>query len=99
MNNTIRDALYSFVDEIDNSDIIKQLDFYRNKMNESDEVKELINIFNKSKQDNTDIQKTKIKLYENEIVSNYLHYEQQLNYIILGLNKDLNNLIGKKGCR
>ena len=100
MDNNIREALYNLIDEIENSDLIKQLDNNKQKINENNEVQELITIFNEKKKNiNEDLQIAKIKLYNNDIIREYLSCEQELNFIIMRLNKKLNNLIDKKGCR
>lgn len=99
MNDNIRDCLYSFIEEIDNSTIIKELEKNKEIINNNNEIQNLIKNFNIKKNTNDiNLQQSKIELYGNEYVSNYLKYEQKLNYIIMDINKDLNRLIDKKGC-
>lgn len=99
MNSRINDAIFSLIDEIEKSDIIKNLDKCKKKLKENSELQELIIDFNNKKEirDNS-LQQAKIALYNNFYVKEYLFYEQELNYIIIKLNKNINKIIGKKGC-
>ena len=97
--NKIIEALNSLMDELDNSETVKNLEFYKKKMKEDKKLESQIIDFNKKKENkNEEFQNIKISLYNNEIVKNYLKYEQEMNYIIMDLNKKLNSLIDKKGC-
>ena len=99
MNSRINDAIFSLIDEIEKSDIVKNLYECKKKLKESSEAKRLIVDFNNKKEirDNS-LQQSKIALYNNSYVKEYLFYEQALNYIIIRLNKSINKIIGKKGC-
>ncbi len=99
MDNNIREALYNLIDELENCDLIKKLEENKKKINEDEELQSLIKIFNKSKEKlDSDLKDAKTNLYSNDVIREYLTYEQELNLIIFKLNKKLNALIDKKGC-
>lgn len=99
MDNNIREALYNLIDELENCDLIKKLEESKKKINEDEELQSLIKIFNKSKEKlDSDLKDAKTNLYSNDVIREYLTYEQELNLIIFKLNKKLNALIDKKGC-
>lgn len=99
MDNNIREALYNLIDELENCDVIKKLEENKKKINENEELQKLIKIFNEKKEKlDNDLKVIKTSLYSNDIIREYLTYEQELNLIIFKLNKKLNALIDKKGC-
>lgn len=99
MNDRINNALFSLIDEIETSDIVKNLDECKKNIEENSEVRNLITDFNNKKNNkDKDLQISKINLYSNELVKKYLFYEQELNYIIIRLNKKISKITNKKGC-
>lgn len=99
MDNNIREALYNLIDELENCDVIKKLEENKKKINENEELQKLIKVFNEKKEKlDNDLKVIKTNLYSNDIIREYLTYEQELNLIIFKLNKKLNALIDKKGC-
>ena len=66
--NKIIEALNSLMDELDNSETIKNLEFYKKKMKEDKKLESQIIDFNKKKENkNEEFQNIKISLYNNEI--------------------------------
>ena len=91
MDNNIREALYNLIDELENCDLIKKLEENKKKINEDEELQSLIKIFNKSKEKlDSDLKDAKTNLYSNDVIREYLTYEQELNLIIFKLNKITN---------
>jgi hypothetical protein len=93
----IIEATYELIDELDNSDIIKNITFYRDRIKNNLEVCSLI-----EKSKNTDdkyiIMDIRRKLYSNSDYKNYIDSYNQLYYIVMNINKRLNKLVNNRRC-
>ena len=93
----IIEATYELLDELDNSDIIKNLVLYKDKVKNN---KELINLINKGKntEDRYIIIDIKRKLYNNNDYKNYINYYNELFYIITKINNYYKKITKTKTC-
>ena len=93
----IIEATYELLDELDNSDIIKNLIIYKNKVKNN---KKLIVLINKGKEE-TDkyiIMDIKNKLYKNIDYKNYIKYYNELFYIVMRINNYYKKVVNDKVC-
>ena len=79
-------ATYNVLDALDNSDIIKNLTKYKNKLLKNKELLSEINNTRKETDNNLLITKRK-KIFENKDYQMYMKYYNQLSLIILKINK------------
>ena len=88
---------YVLIDELDKSDIIKYITFYKERIMNNDKIRELV-----SKGNNTDdeyiIREIKQKLYTYDDYKNYMDNYNKLMYIVMDINNRLNKLINPKSC-
>lgn len=95
--NEIMEKTYVLIDELDKSDIIKDITFYKERIMNNDKIRELV-----SKGNNTDdeyiIRKIKQKLYTYDDYKNYMDNYNKLMYIVMDINNRLNKLINNKSC-
>ena len=93
----IIEVTYELLDELDNSDIIKNLIIYKNKVKNN---KKLIVLINKGKEE-TDkyiIMDIKNKLYKNIDYKNYIKYYNELFYIVMRINNYYKKVVNDKVC-
>ncbi len=82
----ITTATYNFLDALDNSDIIKELTKYKDRLLKNKNLLEAIKIT--KKETNSDILITKRKIiYEDNDYRMYMKYYNELSLIILKINK------------
>lgn len=95
--NEIMEKTYALIDELDKSDIIKDITFYKERIMNNDKIRELV-----SKGNNTDdeyiIREIKQKLYTYDDYKNYMDNYNKLMYIVMDINNRLNKLINNKSC-
>lgn len=95
--NEIMKKTYALIDELDKSDIIKDITFYKERIMNNDKIRELV-----SKGNNTDdeyiIREIKQKLYTYDDYKNYMDNYNKLMYIVMDINNRLNKLINNKSC-
>ena len=95
--NEIIEKTYVLIDELDKSDIIKDITFYKERIMNNDKIRELV-----SKGNNTDdeyiIREIKQKLYTYDDYKNYMDNYNKLMYIVMDINNRLNKLINNKSC-
>ena len=95
--NEIMEKTYVLIDELDKSDIIKDITFYKERIMNNDKIRELV-----SKGNNTDdeyiIREIKQKLYTYDDYKNYMDNYNKLMYIVMDINNRLNKLINNKSC-
>lgn len=95
--NEIMDATYEFIDYLDNSDIVKNLVYYKDKVKSN---KELCSLLDKGK-NTTDkylIMDIKNKLYKNSDYQNYTKYYNDLFLIIMSINRRYKKLLNTSKC-
>ena len=90
-------ATYELIDELDKSDLIKELIFYKDKVLNN---KDLCDLINKGKNcdDKYLVMDIKRKLYNNGDYKNYINSYNQLYYIIMDINQRYNKVLNSKSC-
>ena len=82
----IIEKTYEFLDTLDNSDLIKNLTKYKNKLlNNPSLLKEISNL--KKETNNEIIIEKRKQIYSNEDYKNYMKYYNELHLIIMQINK------------
>ena len=80
---------YKLLDTLDNSNLIKQLTKYKNKLLNNKDILDKINQVKKEKDNNKKIALKK-ELYQNNDYKMYMKYYQELSLIVLKINKKYN---------
>ena len=95
--NKVMEKTYLLIDELEKSDIIKNITIYKEKIINNQEIQELINKGNKETNDYiiSDIRK---KLYKYNDYKNYMDNYNKLMYIVMDINSRLNNITNNKNC-
>ena len=93
----IMEKTFILIDALDNSDIIKNIELYKEMINNNDELKKLIQKGN-STIDEYQLMEIKNKLYRYEEYKNYMHYYNELMYIVMEINSRYKRIIGKGSC-
>ena len=91
----IMDKTFKLIDVLDNSDVIKNITLYKNKVISNTEIQELINIGNKT-MDKYKLMDIKRKLYKYEDYVNYMKYYNELMYIVMDINSRFKSITGDK---
>jgi len=94
----IMNATYELLDELDKSDIIKNILFYKDKIKHN---KKLINLIEKGKKNIDDkylIMDIKRKLYLNNDYKKYIDNYNKLFYIIMNINNYYKRLLNNRNC-
>ena len=82
----IIEKTYSILDALDNSEVIKKLTLYKNKINQDEEVLSLVKKYNN--EDNlTKKIELKKQLYNNNDYKEYMEAYNELFLIVLKINK------------
>ena len=96
MNEIIKKT-YEFIDVLEESDLISELGKYKSRIEENQELTELI-----KKGNNTDdkylLLDIKRKLYKNADYKGYMDKYNELMYIVMDINQRYNKLLGKGSC-
>ena len=94
MNNIIKKT-YDLIDTLDNSLLIKELSYYKDKIINDKYILNLINKYNKS---NNNEEKITIKkeLYNNINYKKYMENYNKLNYIIMDINNRIKKITNTK---
>jgi len=82
----IIEKTYNLLDVLDNSEVIKNLTYYKNKLLKNNNILSLIDSYNKEKNNSKKIT-IKKELYKNKDYNNYMKYYNELYYIVLKINK------------
>ena len=73
---------YKLLDALDNSEVIKKLTQYKEKLKQDEAVLSLVKQYN-NEEDTTKKIHIKKQLYNNENYKNYMEAYNELNYIVL----------------
>ena len=94
MNNIIKKT-YELIDTLDNSLLIKELSYYKDKVINDKYILDLINKYNNS---NNNEEKITIKkeLYNNINYIKYMENYNKLNYIIMDINNRIKKITNTK---
>lgn len=80
-------ATYDLLDALDESTTIKNLTKYKNRLLKNEEILSKIEK-TKSIKDSTELIKARKELFEFEDYKNYMKYYNELNLIVLKINKE-----------
>lgn len=94
MNNIIKKT-YELIDTLDNSDIIKELSYYKDKVLNDNHLLNLINKYNNSINNEEKIN-IKKELYNNINYKKYMDNYNKLNYIIMDINNRIKKITNTK---
>jgi cell fate (sporulation/competence/biofilm development) regulator YlbF (YheA/YmcA/DUF963 family) len=96
--NEILDKVDNIIFKLKNSKDIKRIYELKSEINSNENINLLLDEFNKSKENDSNLLYSKNILYNNEIIKEYLSIQNNLDYIILHFNKGLSSLISNKLC-
>lgn len=91
----IMEKTFQLLDALDNSDVIKNITIYKEKVNNNKKIQELINKGNNI-DDKYVLMDIKRELYKYEEYVNYMKYYNELMYIIMDINSRFKNITGNK---
>lgn len=94
MNNIIKKT-YELIDTLDNSSLIKELSYYKDKIINDKYILNLINEYNNSDNDEEKIN-IKKELYDNINYKKYMENYNKLNYIIMDINNRFKKITNTK---
>ena len=94
MNNIIKKT-YDLIDTLDNSNLIKELSYYKDKVINDKYILDLINKYNNST-NNVEKITMKKELYNNINYKKYMENYNKLNYIILDINNRIKKITNTK---
>ena len=94
MNDIIKKT-YELIDTLDNSDIIKELSYYKNKVLNDKHLLNLIIKYNDSLNNEEKIN-IKKELYNNINYKKYMENYNKLNYIIMDINNRIKKITNTK---
>lgn len=82
----IIEATYKLLDDLENSEVIKKLTYYKQEVLKNTEV---LNLVKSIKEENLQEEKVKLKkqLYEHDDYKNYMDAYNDLFYIVLKINR------------
>ena len=92
----IIEKTYKLLDALDNSEVIKNITKYKVVLQQDEEVLSLVKKINNELDDNKKIELRK-KLYSNINYQNYMNSYNELNLIVLKINKKFNEYTNTKG--
>ena len=93
----IIEKTYKLLDTLDNSEVIKKLTQYKEKISQDEVVLSLVKKINN--EDNPEIKvKLKKQLYKNNDYKNYIDAYNELFYIVLKINKKFAEYTNTKEC-
>ncbi len=94
----MQDKIFEVLDYLDSSNLKKQLDIVKNKINKNTNSKKLINDFNKEKAlyekygySNSFI-KAKVKLMKDSLIKEYINLQNKVNMLSIYINKKINDI-------
>ncbi len=93
----IIDATFKFLDELDNSKLIRDLKFYKNKALNNKQIIELVDIINKEEDNNEKIRLRK-KLYLFDDYKKYMERYNELSLIIMKINYQYREYTNTREC-
>lgn len=92
------DSVYDVIDKIEESTLVKELKSIKSKINSNSDVKKLISNFEDAKNEynetgvTNNFIKAKEALMKNELVSRYLNIQNEINLLILYINKKISEI-------
>lgn len=92
------DSVYDVIDKIEESTLVKDLKSIKSKINSNSDVKKLISNFEDAKNEynetgiTNNFIKAKEALMKNELISRYLNIQNEINLLILYINKKIGEI-------
>lgn len=92
----IIEATYKLLDDLENSEVIKKLTYYKQEALKNPEV---LNLVKNIKEEKSQEEKVKLKkqLYEHDDYKNYMDAYNTLFYIVLKINRQYKKYTNTKG--
>lgn len=81
---------------LDNSSLIKNLDYYKNKILMNKSLMDKINKIKSLNKYDPAYKELKLDIYKDNDYKNYIKLEQELNYLIMDINSKFKNIIGDR---
>ncbi len=78
---------------LDNDDVIKTIKVLNKKLKKDNDLNKLIQEYQISRSE-----EVKAKIFKNELYLEYKHYENEVNFIILRIRKELSKINSRRGC-
>lgn len=96
MDNVI-EKTKELINILDSSDLISNLDYYKNRVIKDKDILELITKYNNS---NDDYEKISLKqeIYKNNDYVNYMKYYNELFFYVIKINKMYKKFTSSRGC-
>lgn len=86
------------INSFENSDLIKNLEYYKSLVINNSKLLDLINKYNNTSDDYEKIS-LKNEIYKYDEYKNYMKYYNELFYYVLDINKRFNIYTNIRGCR
>lgn len=92
------DKVYKIMDDMDNSDLVKKLNVVKKSINEDEIAQNLIKNFNEAKENydkyglKEDYLKAKTSMLKNELISEYISIQNNVNLLSLQINNRIKNI-------
>lgn len=99
------DKVYEIISDIEKSNLKKNLDNIKERIENDKEIKKLINDFNDKKSlfekynVKEDFIKSKTNLLKNEVISEYIKLQNEINLITMYINKRIYDLTRNTTCK
>ena len=93
----VMEKTFLLIDALEESDIIRELDIYKREIENNSELRELINKGNNTK-DQYELMDIKNKLYKYSEYNNYMHYYNELMYLVMEINSRYKKIIDMGSC-
>ena len=95
--NNVMEKTYLLIDQLDNSDIIKNITIYKDKIMSNKEIKDLLDRA-KNIEDKYILYDIRKELYKYDDYKEYMHYYNELNYIVMDINSRFKKLTNNSIC-
>lgn len=99
MDSLILEKLEELFSDLDNSAEIKEIIDLKRKIKEDKSLAMLLDEYRSLDKYDSKIINLKEQIISNSLVKKYREFENDLYFTVLEINKKLNTLVDKKGCR
>ena len=98
MNSLLLEKLEELFNDLDNSNEIKEMIELKNKIKENKELSKLLEEYRLLDKYDSKLKDIKIQIINNPLIKRYRELENNLYFTILEANTKLNTLVDKKRC-
>lgn len=95
--NKIINKTIKFLNILDNSDLIKDLTYYKEQIEKDDELLKLISVGNNTNNEE-ELLEIKRKLYNTALYKKYMESYNELFYIVLKINNKYSEFLNERSC-